>query len=35
MAKRNISEEDLIEGAVLSAAPTLIYEASSANMVTI
>lgn len=35
MAKRNISEEDLIEGAVLSASPTLIYEASSANMVTI
>jgi uncharacterized protein involved in oxidation of intracellular sulfur len=35
MAKRNISEDDLIDGAVLSAAPTLIYEAANAKMITI
>jgi len=35
MAKRNITEEDLIDGVVLSAAPSLIYEASNASMITI
>lgn len=35
MAKRNITEDDLIEGTVLSAAPTLIYEASDAKIITI
>jgi predicted peroxiredoxin len=35
MAKRNITEENLIEGAKLSAAPTLIYEALNAKIITI
>ncbi|MBE9521450.1 MAG: DsrE family protein [Proteobacteria bacterium] len=35
MPKRNITEDDLIDGAVLSAAPSLIYEAENAQIITI
>ena len=35
MAKRNITEDDLIDGVVLSAAPSLVCEAVNAQMITI
>lgn len=35
MAKRNIAEDDLVEGVELSAAPSLVYEASNAKIITV
>ena len=35
IAKRNITENDLIDGVILSAAPSLICEAANAQMITI
>ena len=35
MARRNITEDDPIDGVVLSAAPTLIYESVNANIISI
>ena len=35
MPKRNITEDDLVEGTILSAAPSLIYEAVNAQLITV
>ena len=35
MAKRKITEDDFIDGVVLSAAPSLVCEAANAQMITI